>query len=108
MPAVSDLCVRCFGIHGCADTHYVADWSKIVSQDPGKAWLGAEKDDTFKSGCVANIKTFVESVRSGKPVNNAAVAVESNLTAILGRTAAYEQRTVTWDELIASTAEDGS
>ena len=36
-------------------------------------------------------------------MNNAAVAVESNLTAILGRTAAYQQRTVTWSELMAST-----
>jgi hypothetical protein len=31
------------------------------------------------------------------------MAVESNLTAILGRTAAYEQRMVTWDQLMAST-----
>jgi myo-inositol 2-dehydrogenase/D-chiro-inositol 1-dehydrogenase len=98
---VSDLCVRCFGIHGCADTHY-GGLVRIASPEPGKIWMGAEKDDTFKSGCVSNIKNFVESVRSGKPINNSAVAVESNLTAILGRTAAYEQRTVTWDELMAS------
>jgi myo-inositol 2-dehydrogenase / D-chiro-inositol 1-dehydrogenase len=28
--------------------------------------------------------------------------VESNLTAILGRTAAYQNRTVTWEELLRS------
>jgi hypothetical protein len=97
----ADLCVRCVGLHGCADTHYGGS-VRIASPEPGKAWMGTEKDDTFKSGCVANIKKFVESVRMGSAVNNAATAVESNLTAILGRTAAYEQRTVTWDELMAS------
>ena len=64
---------------------------------------GTEKDDTFNGGCVANIKAFIESVRTAKPINNAPTAVESNLTAILGRTAAYQQRTVTWNELMAST-----
>jgi len=99
--AVSDLCVRCIGVHGCADTHY-GGLVRIASSDPKVAWMGAEKDDTFKSGCVANIKTFIEAVRTGKPVNNAPTAVESNLTAILGRTAAYEQRTVTWEEMMSS------
>jgi hypothetical protein len=49
------------------------------------------------------VKAFVESIRTGNLLNNAEVAVESNLTAILGRTAAYKQRMVTWDELMAST-----
>jgi hypothetical protein len=45
----------------------------------------------------------VESIRTGKPINNAAVAVDSNLTGILGRTAAYRGGVVTWDEMMAST-----
>jgi hypothetical protein len=51
---------------------------------------------------VTNVQNFIQAVRAGKPINNAATAVESNLTGILGRMAAYEQRTVTWDEMIAS------
>jgi len=98
----SDLCVRCIGIHGCADTHY-GGAVRIVSEQHDKDWNGAEKDDTFKGGCVTNIVNFIDSVRNGKPVNNAPVAVESNLTGILGRMAAYQQRTVTWDEMMAST-----
>jgi myo-inositol 2-dehydrogenase/D-chiro-inositol 1-dehydrogenase len=98
----SDLCVRCVGIHGCADTHY-GGLVRILSDDKEKNWNGAEKDDTFKGGCVANIKAFVDSVRAGKPINNAAVAVESNLTGILGRTAAYREAMVSWDEMMAST-----
>jgi predicted dehydrogenase len=97
----ADLCVRCFGVHGCADTHY-GGLVRILSDDKDKNWTGAEKDDTFKGGCVANVKAFIDSIREGKPINNAAVAVESNLTGILGRTAAYRQATVTWDEMMAS------
>lgn len=98
----SDLCVRCFGLKGCADTHY-GGLVRVVSDDRGKNWTGAEKDDTFTGGCIANIKNFVESIRAGKPVNNAAAAVESNLTGILGRMAAYRGVAVTWDEMMEST-----
>jgi predicted dehydrogenase len=99
-----DLCVRCYGIHGCADTHY-GGLVKIVADDKDKNWNGAEKDDTFKGGCVENIKNFIASLRDGKPINNAATAVESNLTGILGRMAAYQERTIAWDEMLSSTEE---
>ncbi len=98
----SDLCVRCFGLKGCADTHY-GGLVKIVSDDQNRNWTGSEKDDTFTGGCVANIQNFVQSIKDGKPINNAAAAVESNLTGILGRTAAYRGGMVTWDEMMAST-----
>ena len=94
----SDLCVRVFGIKGCADTHY----GGLVRITGDNAWLGAEKDDTFKQGCVNNIKAFVASIRDGKPINNADQSAESNLTAILGRMAAYQQRLVTWEEMMKS------
>jgi hypothetical protein len=94
----SDLCVRCFGRDGCADTHY-GGLVRITGANP---WIGAEKDDTFRQGAINNVKAFVESIRTGKPLNNAAQAVESNLTAILGRTAAYNESVVTWDEMMAS------
>jgi predicted dehydrogenase len=97
-----DLYVRAMGIHGAADTHY-GGLVRIIADEKEKSWMGAEKDDTFKGGCVANIKNFVESIRAGKPINNAATAVESNLTGILGRTAAYKETTVTWDEMLQST-----
>jgi myo-inositol 2-dehydrogenase/D-chiro-inositol 1-dehydrogenase len=98
----SDLCVRCFGLKGCADTHY-GGLVRIVSDQGDKNWTGAEKDDTFTGGCVTNIKNFIESIRAGKPVNNVPTAVESNLTGILGRMAAYRSQTVTWAEMMQST-----
>lgn len=94
----SDLCVRVFGIKGCADTHY----GGLVRITGDNAWLGAEKDDTFKQGCINNVKAFIASVRDGKPINNADQSVDSNLTAILGRMAAYQQRLITWEEMMKS------
>lgn len=94
----SDLCVRCFGVDGCADTHY----GGLIRITGKNAWMGSEKDDTFRQGAINNVKAFVESIRAGKPINNVEESVQSNLTAILGRTAAYRQTTVTWEELLAS------
>jgi myo-inositol 2-dehydrogenase/D-chiro-inositol 1-dehydrogenase len=94
----ADLCVRCFGIKGAVDSHY-GGMVRITGEN---AWMGLEKDDTFRQGAINNVKNFIESIRSGNPVNNAEQAVESNLTAILGRTAAYQGRVVTWDELMRS------
>jgi hypothetical protein len=76
---------------------------RVTSDDKTKVWTGAEKDDTFTGGCITNVKNFIESIRLGKPINNAVTAVESNLTGILGRMAAYTERTVTWAEMLAST-----
>jgi len=94
--AFSDLCVRCFGIKGAVDSHY----GGMVRITGDNAWMGAEKDDTFRQGAINNVKAFIESIRTGKLLNNAEQAVDSNLTAILGRTAAYKSRLVTWDEMM--------
>ena len=98
----SDLCVRCFGLKGCADTHY-GGLVRILSDERDKTWTGAEKDDTFTAGCITNIQNFIQSIDTGKPINNAATAVESTFTGILGRMAAYRGGAVTWDEMMAST-----
>ncbi len=95
----SDLCVRCFGLRGGVDSHY----GGMVRITGPNAWMGAEKDDTFRQGAINNVKALIESIRTGKLLNNAEQAVESNLTAILGRTAAYQNREVTWEEMMRST-----
>jgi predicted dehydrogenase len=94
----SDLCVRLFGIKGAVDSHY----GGLVRITGDNAWLGTEKDDTFRQGAINNVKLFVESIRSGKPFNNAEESVRSNLTCILGRMAAYQERMVTWEEMMKS------
>jgi myo-inositol 2-dehydrogenase/D-chiro-inositol 1-dehydrogenase len=47
-------------------------------------------------------KAFIGSISSGKFHNQAALGVESALTAMLGRQAAYEGKELTWDELLRS------
>ncbi len=47
-------------------------------------------------------RDLVASIRVGTPLNEGRRMVESNLTAILGREAAYTGQAVTWDELLDS------
>jgi hypothetical protein len=50
---------------------------------------------------VNNIATFRDSIRKGDCRNpTVAESVRSNLTSILGRTAAYREATVTWSEMM--------
>jgi predicted dehydrogenase len=96
--AFSDLCVRVTGIKGVADTHY-GGTVRIIGDNP---YPGVEKDDTFRGGAIDNVKAFVAAIRDNKPIYNFEVSVESNLTAILGRQAAYQNKEVTWDEMLKS------
>jgi predicted dehydrogenase len=92
----NDIAVRCFGIKGAVDAHY----NGLVRITGDNAWKGTDKDDTFRHGAINNAKAFVESIRTGKLLNVADDAVTSTLTAILGRTAAYQGGAVTWDEML--------
>jgi myo-inositol 2-dehydrogenase/D-chiro-inositol 1-dehydrogenase len=47
-------------------------------------------------------RDLVASIRAGQPLNEGRQLIESNLTAILGREAAYTGQSLTWDELLAS------
>lgn len=92
----NDLCIRLYGTAGTMDSHY----NGYIRMTGDTKWNGAEKDETFTSGAVTNVKNFVESIRTGNFLNNASTGADSTLTAILGRTAAYRQALVTWDEML--------
>jgi len=92
----SDLCIRVYGSDGTLDSHY-GGVVRITGKNP---WNGAEKDPTFRDGAITNIKNFIESIRAGKLLNNGETAVESTLTAVLGRMAAYGRREVSWEEML--------
>ncbi len=92
-----DQCVRIQGTRGTVDSHYMGAVN-IVGAVP---WKGAESDTT-RLGARTNVQDFLASIRSGKPIDNTAAAAQSNLTAILGRTAAYRKRSVTWEEMLRS------
>lgn len=98
----NDICARIYGSEGTAAMHYYTS-AAITGKRP---WTGPEKVDTGRGGAIENIKKFVEALRAGTIINNTAETVRSNLTAVLGRMAAYSQRHITWDEMMKSGAKN--
>jgi myo-inositol 2-dehydrogenase / D-chiro-inositol 1-dehydrogenase len=92
-----DLCMRFYGDRGTVDSHYRGDVA-ITGDNP---WEG-EKGNTMQVGTSTNVKNFAAALRAGEVLNNSAVSAESNLTAVLGRMAAYRRQPVTWDEMMGS------
>ena len=90
---------RMFGSKGVLETEY---GGQVIIRGEN-FYRGGKSPGIYQEGAVANIKTFHESITEGK-VDNPTVApsVRSNLITILGRTAAYERRKVTWDEIVNS------
>ena len=88
---------RMFGSKGVLETKY-GDQVLIRGEN---FYGGGKSPGIFKDGAVANIKTFHQSIIEGKFENpTVAPSVRSNLVTILGRTAAYEGRKVTWKKLL--------
>jgi predicted dehydrogenase len=94
---VDDICCRMYGTEGTIDTHYFADVN-IRGKTP---YEGGKVDNVYTNGAIRNIAAFAECITQGQ-YSNATVApsVRSNLTTILGRTAAYRRSEVTWEEVI--------
>jgi hypothetical protein len=62
---------------------------------------GGKTQNLYSTGTVTNIEAFHGAITAGDFANpTVAPSVRSNLTSVLGRTAAYRRRTVTWDELL--------
>ena len=97
----NDICTRIFGSEGTLEAHHYGYAPTTITGD--HPWKPEHEPDVkgLKS-VVANQKKFVESIRSGQYVNNVADSVKTNLTALLGRMAAYKGTVVTWDEMMRS------
>ncbi|MBB5039723.1 Gfo/Idh/MocA family protein [Prosthecobacter dejongeii] len=70
-------------------------------------WRGGKNPNIYKTGTDTNISRFAAAIHGGdKDITRATVplAVRSTLTAILGRNAAYQQGSLTWEELQKDTA----
>ncbi len=94
-----DIGCRMFGSQGTVDTHYFGI-AQIVGH---KSYKGGKHGNLYTDGAVSNITAFHAAIGKGD-CGNATVppSVRSNLTTILGRTAAYKKGEVTWDEMIKS------
>ena len=90
---------RMFGSKGILETEY---GGQVIIR--GKNFYrGGRSPGIYQEGAVTNVATFHRSITSGNFDNpTVAPSVRSNLITILGRTAAYERRKVTWKEIISS------
>lgn len=92
-----DIGCRMFGSEGTADTHYFG----IVMIRGKKSYKGGNVGNLYTDGVVRNIADFHAAIEKGDCSNpTVAPSVRSNLTTILGRTAAYRKAEVTWDEML--------
>lgn len=93
----SDLCIRVYGSEGTVDSHYAG--SVQITGD--HEWPGGTNESLYRTGAVENIKNFYGSVVDNRPLyETVQPSVQSNLTSILGRMAAYQEGTVTWEEMM--------
>jgi len=94
----NDICTRVYGSAGTAEAHHYNYGSVSITGD--HAWKPeGESDRGGHKSAAFNAKKFVEGIRSRQYINNVADSVKTNLTAILGRMAAYRGGVVTWDEM---------
>jgi myo-inositol 2-dehydrogenase/D-chiro-inositol 1-dehydrogenase len=108
-----DVCARFLGTKGIAEAHYSGgvfikgdhEWdSGVLKSDAGitqqqrasGAFLSSLQDADPNKG-----KSFINSIETGKYLNQCQQGAMSTLTAILGRQAAEKNKQVTWDEMIA-------
>lgn len=90
-----DLCIRMYGSKGTADSHYNGP-VRLTGDNP---WEGTDHDNTWN--CVDhNITDFVKALRSSDYINFGDYAVESTLTGVLGREAAYSKEPYTWERMM--------
>ena len=94
---IEDIGCWMFGTKGTADTHYFG----IVHIVGEKSYKGGRLGNLFTDGTVKNIADFHAAIIKDDCSNSTvAPSVRSNLTTVLGRTAAYKKAEVTWDEMI--------
>jgi myo-inositol 2-dehydrogenase/D-chiro-inositol 1-dehydrogenase len=72
---------------------------EVSISSPGQNW---NYSGNAPSPYDEELRVLLDAIRNDRPHNEVSWAAESTLTAILGRTAAYLQRPVTWDEMVAS------
>jgi len=92
-----DIMCRVYGAEGTIDTHY---GGRVMIRG-NRPYRGGETTQIYRVGAVNNIRTFYDNITRGDFSNpTVAPSVRSNLTTILGRTAAYQEKEVTWDQMM--------
>lgn len=88
---------RMFGSKGVLETEY---GGQVLIRGEN-FYRGGDTNRIYDEGAINNIATFHNDITNSNYQNlTTEPSVQSNLLTILGRTAAYERRPVTWDEMI--------
>ncbi|MGH9328654.1 MAG: Gfo/Idh/MocA family protein [Terriglobia bacterium] len=107
-----DVASRFFGSKGVSEWHYTGPvaiygeqpWSgAVASPSAGKEQFSVSGafHDNLAQADPQKFKSYVDSIVSGKFHNQASMGVESTLSAMLAREAAYLGRELAWDELVS-------
>lgn len=107
-----DVCARFIGTEGIAEAHYsggvfingthkwdsgiVRSAAELTPESIAQGASSSSLDDADPN----KGKAFIDSITTGKYLNQLESGCNSTLTAILGREAASKQEKVTWDELV--------
>ncbi len=95
--APNSIWCRIYGTKGVVDTDY---YSHVWIQGK-KPYKGGTFDQLYTTGTEVNIAEFHQAITQGDCKNpTVAPSVRSNLTCVLGRTAAYKNEMVTWDSIL--------
>ena len=113
-PQFGDVCCRFLGTKGIAEAHYSGGvfiqgdnkWDSGVAK--GGSELTPEQqaagvfDSSLHDADANKEKAFIDSIVSGKHLNETRSGADSTLAAILGRESALQKKEMKWDELVAS------
>jgi predicted dehydrogenase len=82
---------------GTKGTSNCKDW---IRPKEGQVWRFRDKEvNPYQQ----EHQNLIDSIRAGKPINEAKAIAESTLTGIMGRESAYTGRTVEWEQAFNST-----
>lgn len=96
-----EIACRVYGSKGTIDTDYYTHVR--IDGMPEAVYKGGtwKHGEIYTTGTVVNVKEFHEQITRGNYENRTVPeSVRSNLTCVLARTAAYENRPVTWEEIM--------
>jgi predicted dehydrogenase len=91
---------RFLGTKGYAEANFGKGGVRIVGEDPWES----PAEEGLAGSVTRKVAAFVESIRTKQPQDEIAGGVESTLTAILGRTAAYDTEERSWEKVAGSGA----
>ncbi len=90
---------RMFGTRGVLEAQYGGN--VMIRSGKRNLYRGGKSPGIYTDGAIANVAAFHQNITDGNCKNESVKpSVESNLLTVLGRTAAYEKRTISWRELL--------